>query len=55
MEWSAECRKHRKKNKQELNLQLNKLLNEEPDDDNLIEWTEVKLAPNMEADKEEIY
>lgn len=53
--WAVASRKTQYKKKSELATQLQNLNDEDPYEDRLIEIMDVKLALNLEADKEEIY
>ncbi|GMI95677.1 hypothetical protein HRI_003237000 [Hibiscus trionum] len=53
--WSRGRYTSRKANANKLNAHLAELVMEEPDDDRLLELMEVKLALNLEADKEEMF
>lgn len=53
--WSKSKKIARKKAHDDLYLKLDRLKAEEPDEDVLAKLTEVKLALNLEADKEELY
>lgn len=44
MEWSNTCRKRRQKRKKDLNEKIDNLKSDEPNDDNLEEFIEIKLA-----------
>ncbi|GMI96662.1 hypothetical protein like AT1G43760 [Hibiscus trionum] len=53
--WSRGRFSKRKAKANKLNKRLAELVMEEPDDDRLVELMEVKLALNLEADKEEMF
>lgn len=55
MECSKLSRKRRSIYKEELNATLDELMNEDPNEENLAELVNVKLALNVEADKEKLY
>ncbi|GMI73926.1 hypothetical protein HRI_001061900 [Hibiscus trionum] len=54
-EWSRELKKTRASRRGSLNAKLAKLSMEDPDEENLAQLLDVKLALNMEADKDEIF
>lgn len=53
--WDNSSSRSRWKTRKELKLRLNNLKKEDLNEDILAELTEVKLALNMEADKEELF
>ncbi|GMJ15348.1 hypothetical protein HRI_005204000 [Hibiscus trionum] len=53
--WSRGLKSKRNHNKRILTDRLNALSSDDPDDDNLAELLEVKLALNLESDKEELF
>ncbi|GMI92929.1 hypothetical protein HRI_002962200 [Hibiscus trionum] len=53
--WSRGLKSKRNYNKRILTDRLNTLSADDPDDENLVELLEVKLALNLESDKEEIF
>lgn len=54
-EWDKINKWRRIRRRENLNQKLAELYLEDPDDDHLLEIMEVKLALNMEVDKEEIF
>ncbi|MBA0750811.1 hypothetical protein Gogos_002196 [Gossypium gossypioides] len=53
--YAGEDQRYRKQKVDELNLRLEELVSANPDEDNLIELIGVKLALNIEGDKEELF
>lgn len=53
--WAINLRKTWRKKKSELVAHLQSLNDDDPDEEKLSEITDVKLALNLEVDKEEIY
>lgn len=53
--WDKDNRKFKWKTREDLKSRLIYLNNKDPNEDILAEVTDVKLALNMEADKEELY
>lgn len=54
-EWDKANKGNRHRRREELTQKLTELNNEDHDEDHLAEIMEVKLALNMEANKEEIF
>ncbi|GMI87553.1 hypothetical protein HRI_002424600 [Hibiscus trionum] len=53
--WSRDLKKSRTNRKNSLNAKLAELSMQDPDGDNLAQLLDVKIALNMEADKDEIF